>query len=65
MYFRANTWQATVHAQAFYANTIKEYTVILEKFTFQNFQFKIIQPKKFSSLKVIDENFYGCIFSTM
>ena len=34
-------------------------TVILEKFTSQNFQFKIIQPKKFLSLKVIHENFYG------
>ena len=35
------------------------YAVIMEKFTSQNFQFKIIQPKKFSSLKVINENFYG------
>ena len=35
------------------------YTIILEKFTSQNFQFKIIQPKIFSSLKVADENFYG------
>ena len=34
-------------------------TVIVKKFTYQNFQFKIIQPKKFSSLKVISKNFYG------
>ena len=39
--------------------TVVCYTVILEKFTSRNFQFEIIQPKKISSLKVIDENFYG------
>ena len=38
------------------------YTVILEKFTSQNFQFKFIQPKIFSSLKVIDEIFMGECF---
>ena len=38
------------------------YTIILEKFTSQNFKFKIIQPKIFSSLKVIDENFMGECF---
>ena len=37
-------------------------TIILEKFTSQNFQFKIIQPKNFSPLKVIDENFMGKFF---
>ena len=39
--------------------------VILEKFTSQNFQFKIIQPKKFSSLKVINKFFVGEFFQTM
>ena len=38
---------------------------LLEKFTSQNFQFKIIQPKKFSSLRVIDEKFVGEFFQTM
>ena len=45
--------------QAMMVSMSNRNTVILEKFTSQNFQFKIIQPKKFWSLKVINKKFYG------
>ena len=38
-------------------------TVVREKYTVQNIHFKIIDHKKFSSLLVIDEKFYGWIFN--